>query len=84
MTVTTEAKFAALTPEAIVAVEHFIAFKSGGMHRGAQLEKPPANSADINDSILLLALYTIPSDVLLELTGQIFFEFSGHNVIVTS
>jgi hypothetical protein len=83
MTVTTEAELAALTAKAVLAVEHFIAFKAGGMHRRAQLEESPANGADICDSILLLALYTVPSDVLLELTSQIFFEFSGHNVLVT-
>jgi hypothetical protein len=62
--------------EAVTAVEELVAFKAAGMDLSAKLQEASANRINVGDPILLFAFDAVACNVLLELAGQILFEFA--------
>jgi len=62
--------------EAVTAVEELVAFKAARMDLGAKLQQASANRINVGDPILLFAFDAVACNVLLELAGQILFEFA--------
>jgi hypothetical protein len=62
--------------EAVTTVEELVAFKAARMDLGAKLQEASANRINAGDPILLFAFDAVACNVLLELAGQILFEFA--------
>jgi hypothetical protein len=73
---TTKTKLEALLAQTVTGVEKFITLKAGGMDFRAQLQETFANCLNIADAVLLFAFDAVARNVLLELEGQVLFDFA--------